>query len=92
MLYTYIISVDAQLKTSQVFWTSGTDEACPYKYTWCATNTRFGDTAWYLGQPDKFVAPENCVAAALNVDTPTQRGYSGLHDLACNYNNYFICE
>ncbi|XP_059469524.1 uncharacterized protein LOC132193130 [Neocloeon triangulifer] len=83
---------DANLNSSQFYLTSGTDENCPYKYTWCGTNTKFSDTAWYTGQPDKYLPPENCIIVALNIDTATQRGYSGLLDTSCNTNFNFICE
>ncbi|CAB3381754.1 Hypothetical predicted protein [Cloeon dipterum] len=77
--------------TNKVFWTSGSDLGCPFKFKWCASNTWFSNTSvnWLPGQPNNAYGVQDCVQLTLTKGTWAQSTYN---DDPCSFTYSFICE
>jgi len=69
------------------FWTSGSDEGCNGKFTWCSAGKVFRNMSWISGfAPDKDYT-KHCVALSL----PPQ-SQVGIFKADCAQKMTFICE
>jgi Lectin C-type domain len=75
----------------KTFWTSGSDEGCPFKFRWCSTGAWFSNTSvnWLPGQPNNAYGVQDCVQITLNTGTWGQSFYN---DDPCTFTYPYICE
>ncbi|XP_065335259.1 macrophage mannose receptor 1-like [Cloeon dipterum] len=77
-------------KKNATLWTSGSDEMCPGKYTWCNTDKLMAPGAkWRIGEPSKSNWMQACIAIHIgnNMDE-----LNGLADYKCTRKFRFVCE
>jgi hypothetical protein len=76
---------------SKYYWTSGSDQACPFNFRWCTSTGYITNTSinWSPGQPNHAFGIQDCVQLMLT----TGPAYSSTYDdQPCNFANNFICE
>ncbi|XP_065348566.1 uncharacterized protein LOC135945082 [Cloeon dipterum] len=89
--YEYNNLISAAINSSVAkgtFWTSGSDEGCEGKFSWCSVKklVRNQEAKWFPQQPDNFGGKENCVTIGLS------KTVALLSDVDCSSSNRYICE
>ncbi|XP_065352103.1 macrophage mannose receptor 1-like [Cloeon dipterum] len=81
-----------ELKYTQKFWTSASQQDCPYQFEWCDSGIALApiDTKWALEEPSFDTGQEFCVDVNLATGSPSGNGV--LEDLTCSSTLAFICE